>query len=167
MNITLIGMPGSGKTHIGQILAKELGYGFFDADAAIENEYGLPLPEILAKIGKNQFLKKEGMVVISYISGKDRLVISPGGSIVYRKKAMECLNKISTIIYLKTALPVIENRIGNAPRGIVDADKKTIAEIYTQRLPLYDKWANIIVDGGHDAGIIAQNILNCLDLARK
>lgn len=152
-------MPGSGKTYIGKILAKSLGFGFFDSDAAIVREYGNPLPAVLEKIGEKTFLKKEEEIIISQTGRKDNIVISPGGSIVYRNKAMEHLKKISKIIYLKTSLTVIEKRIKNIPRGIVGADVKTIAELYAQRKPLYVKWSQITVDSNQKAEKVAQDIL--------
>lgn len=162
MNITLIGMPGSGKTHVGKILAQNLKFGFLDTDDEMKKEYGLNLPEILQKIGEKQFLEKEKNILISDTSGTNCLVVSPGGSIVYSVTAMEHLKKISTIIYLRTPLPVIENRIGTVPRGIIGAKTKTIAQIFSERSPLYEKWANITVDGNQAAETVTREILSKL-----
>ena len=164
MNITLIGMPGSGKTFIGKVLAETLGFEFFDSDAEIERQYGCTLPEVLQNLGQDQFLRKEAEVMISKTRGKNKLVISPGGSIVYSGKAMEHLKKISTVVYLKIALPVIIERIGNIPRGIVGADDKTIARLFDERSPLYERWADITMDAGQNAGKVAQNIAKQIPL---
>lgn len=162
MNITLIGMPGSGKTYVGKILAQNLKFGFLDTDNEMEKEYGLNLPEILQRIGERQFLEKEKNILISDTSGTDRLVVSPGGSIVYSATAMEHLKKISTIIYLKTSLLIIENRIGTVPRGIIGVKTKTIAQIFSERSPLYEKWADITVDGNQTAETVTREILSKL-----
>jgi len=159
MNITLIGMPGSGKTFVGKILAERLGFSFFDADSAMEKEYGSPLPEILEKLKEEAFLDKEEKVLISGTAGIENAVISPGGSVVYSLKVMDHLKKISVIVYLQTTLSSVERRIGNIPRGIVGAETKTIAQLYAQRRPLYEKWAKITVNGDQKAEKAAKEIL--------
>jgi len=167
MNVTLIGMPGSGKTFVGKILAETLGFEFFDSDIAIEQEYGRTLPEILQNLGPRRFLQKEKKAVIANTRGKDKLVISPGGSIVYSEKAMEHLKTISAIVYLKTALPVIKERIGSVPRGIVGGGKKTIARLFGERSPLYEKWAETTVDANQNAVKVVHDILEKIQHIKK
>jgi len=164
MNITLIGMPGSGKSFVGKKLARLINFDFFDADAEIERKHGMPLQKILEKTGETEFLKIEEETIISKTRGKDKLVISPGGSIVYQSKAMEHLKKISIIIHLKAPLPVIEKRIGNIPRGIVGVKTKTIAALYAQRVPLYEKWAQKTFDADQSADKIVQDIFKTENL---
>lgn len=167
MNITLIGMPGSGKTVIGKMLAGALGFEFFDSDAAIVREFGLPLPQVLENVGEKEFLKKEEMIVIAQTGDKDNMAISPGGSIVYSSAAMEHLKKISTIIYLKSSLPVIEARIKNWPRGIVGGKSKNIAQFYGERTPLYEKWADMTVDSNQEANKVAEAVMEKIKFRPK
>ena len=89
MNITLIGMPGSGKSYIGKELAKQLNYSYVGLDDIIEEEYKLSVPKILDKLGETNFLKKQQEDAIFYTAKKDKLIISPGGSIVYTEDAMK------------------------------------------------------------------------------
>jgi shikimate kinase len=163
MNITLIGMPGSGKTFVGKILAETLGFFFFDADSAMEKEYGIPLPEILEKLKEKAFLDKEEQILISGTAGIDSTVISPGGSVVYSLKVMERLKKISVIVYLQTTLSSVEKRIGNVPRGIVGAKTKTMAQLFAQRRPLYEKWADITINGDQSAEKVKRDILRAIE----
>lgn len=159
MNITLIGMPGSGKSFVGKKLAERLGYKFFDTDKMIESEHGLPLQQILEKLGEESLLEAEANLTIANLENGDNTVASPGGSIVYNDKTMGRLQQISTIIYLKAALPVLEKRIGEVPRGIVGLKRKTFAELYLERVPRYEKWSALIVDAEQDAGMVIQDIL--------
>jgi shikimate kinase len=136
-NITLIGMPGSGKSYIGRKLAAKLGYKIVDLDAVLEHEYNLSLQQILENLGQDAFLKKQADDAISNTKDREGLVISPGGSIVYTNNAMQHLKRISTIVYLRTSLEVIMTRIGKIPRGIVGLKSKTMEDLYAERTMLY------------------------------
>jgi shikimate kinase len=162
MNITLIGMPGSGKTAVGKELAAMLDYKLIDPDRLMEKKYSCLLQAFLDKNGEEKFLKKEGEIAIAATKGKNNLVISPGGSIVYCPKAMEYFQEISTIFYLKTPLAVIEKRIGAVPRAIVGLKEKTLGCLYAERSPLYEKWAEAAIDANHDAKFVASKILEKL-----
>jgi shikimate kinase len=162
MNITLIGMPGSGKTSVGKELAAMLDYKFIDLDRLMEKTHACPLPAILDKMGSKLFSKKEEETAIFATKGKNNSVISPGGSIIYCPKAMEHFQKISTIFYLKTPLAIILKRIGDVPRGIIGAKEKTLGCLYSERVPLYEKWAEVTVDGKNDAKKVALEILKKL-----
>lgn len=159
-NITLIGMPGSGKSHIGRKLAAKLGYALIDLDKVMEREYKLPLQNILEKLGDEAFLKKQEEDAISNTKGKEGLVISPGGSLVYTDSAMRHLKTISTIVYLKAPLEVIKGRIREIPRGIVGLKDKTMDELYLERTLLYQKYATIIVKADQEADKIIGEILS-------
>ena len=95
-NVTLLGMPGAGKSTIGVLLAKALGYDFLDTDLLIQNEEGMLLREIIAKKGLDQFKKIEERVNASV--QVDKTVIAPGGSVIYGAKAMEHLASISKVV---------------------------------------------------------------------
>lgn len=160
MNITLIGMPGSGKSFIGKMLAHRLDYTLVELDTIMEGDYGSPLQDILDKLGEDSFLKKQEEDAIRHTSNKDGLIVSPGGSIIYTENAMYHLKKIGMIIYLKAPLALIAQRIGAAPpRGIVGSKAKTLAGLYDERTPLYEKWANDSVNAGEDAESVVAQIL--------
>ncbi len=164
MNITLIGMPGSGKSYVGKILADYLGYTLIELDSILEKEYNLPLQKILDNLGEESFLEKQARDVISNTDVKDKLVVSPGGSIIYTDHAMEHLKKISKIIYLKTNIETLKKRITATPRGIVGLEDKTFEQLYSERVPLYEKWASITVDADQDSRKVVEDILACLPL---
>jgi shikimate kinase len=159
MNITLIGMPGTGKSYIGKKVAEKLGYELVELDSIMEKEYGLPLQEILDTLGDELFLKKQAEDVISNTHSKDGLVVSPGGSIVYTEHAMEHLKNVSTILYLKSSLKTIEERVSDVPRGIVGLKNKTLAELYKERTMLYEKYAAVIIDAEQDADKVVSDIV--------
>ncbi len=159
-NITLIGMPGSGKSYIGKKLAEKLGYKLVELDSILEHEYNLPLQKILDNLGEDAFLKKQAEDIITNTQNHQGLVVSPGGSIVYTDYAMEHLKKISQIIYLETSLKVIEERIALVPRGIVGLKNKTLEELYRERTLLYKKYATTTIDGEQDAEKVVSDIVN-------
>lgn len=162
MNITLIGMPGAGKSYIGKKLAERLNYTLVDVDAVLEQEYHLPLPQILEALGEEAFLRKQAEDTLLYTTDKDRLVISTPGSIVYTDDAMEYLKKVSTIIYLETTLSIILDRIREIPRGIVGLKDKSLEQLYTERALLYEKWAHYKIDANQDSEIIISDITSVI-----
>lgn len=144
-NIVLIGMPGVGKSTIGVILAKILGYQFVDADLVIQERYGKLLKEIIAERGVDGFVQVENDVNKSL--NPHKAVIATGGSVVYGQEAMEHLSEIATVVYLKLEYPALTRRLGNLKkRGVVLRDGQTLKDIYNERIPLYVKYADIIVD---------------------
>jgi shikimate kinase len=143
--ITLIGMPGSGKSTIGVLLAKELGYTFIDSDLLIQKQEKRLLREIIAEEGLERFLKIEEQVN-SEIEA-EQAVIAPGGSVIYGERAMEHLRKISMVVYLKVDCEELTRRLGNLKdRGVALKDGMTLADLYAERLPYYEKYADITVD---------------------
>ena len=110
-NIVLIGMPGSGKSTVGVILAKVLGYSFIDSDLLIQKAEKKLLKEIIAREGQEGFLKIENRVNASIETEKS--VIATGGSVVYCQEAMEHLKEIGTVIYLQLDYPILRRRLGN------------------------------------------------------
>lgn len=146
-NLTLIGMPGSGKSSIGVVLAKVLGYDFLDADLLIQARQGSQLQELLDRHGLDAFLDMERDAIRSIAC--HRTVIAPGGSCVLREDSMEHLKALGRIVYLRLDLPALEGRITNlATRGIAFAPGQTLKDVYDQRQPLYERWADVTVDVG-------------------
>lgn len=147
-NIVLIGMPGVGKSTVGVILAKILGYQFIDADLLIQEREGKLLKEIIEEQGVDGFVQVESEVNQSINS--EKAVIATGGSVVYGKEAMEHLSDIAIVIYLELELPALTRRLGNLKkRGVVLRDGQTLKDIYNERVPLYNKYADIIVNEHH------------------
>lgn len=144
-NIVLIGMPGVGKSTIGVILAKVLGYQFIDADLVIQKEEGKLLKDIIAKVGPEGFIEVENRINASIEAEKS--VIATGGSVIYGKEAMEHLGEIGTIIYLSLPFEELEKRLNDIKgRGVVLEDGQTLKDLYYERTPLYEKYADIIID---------------------
>lgn len=144
-NVVLIGMPGAGKSTIGVVLAKNLGISFVDSDLVIQEQEGKKLHELIEEHGLEGFLEIEGRVNTSL--HPKTAVIATGGSAVYCEEAMEHLNSIATICYLKLSYESIRERLGNlAERGVVLREGETLQELYDERVPLYEKYANITVD---------------------
>ncbi|MTK09758.1 MAG: shikimate kinase [Hungatella sp.] len=162
-NITLIGMPASGKSTVGVLLAKRLGYSFVDVDIVIQEQEGRLLKEIIAEEGQEGFLHVENRVNAEL--SVHNSVIAPGGSVIYGKEAMEHLKKISTVVYLKLSYEAVEERLGNlTDRGVVLKDGMTLKDLYEERIPYYEQYADITVDEtGIDAGGIVDSLRSILE----
>ncbi|MFH1255882.1 MAG: shikimate kinase [Candidatus Diapherotrites archaeon] len=147
MNITLIGMPGSGKSVIGKELAELLGYRFIDSDRTIEEKTGMKLQQIIDKFGYEKFIKIEEAAVIGCVKKNNcECVFSPGGSVVYCAKAMDSLRKNSLIVFLDAPFKSIYSRTENRDtRGIVGLKNKSLEELFDERLALYKKYAGLTV----------------------
>ena len=145
MNIVLIGMPGCGKSTIGVLLAKALMLDFVDTDLLIQKKHSKTLSEIIDSEGLEAFKEKESEV-LSEISFENSL-IATGGSAVYSKSGMENLKKDATVVYLKLSPSEIKGRIKNIKtRGIVMEKGVTIDSLYHERAPLYEKYADYVLD---------------------
>lgn len=143
-NIVLIGMPGVGKSTIGVILAKMLGYKFLDADLLIQEQEGKLLREIIEEKGTDGFIQVENRVNAS-IEAK-RAIIATGGSVVYGKEAMEHLKEIGTVVYLKVSYAVLEKRLADIKgRGVVLKEGQTLKTLYEERSKLYEQYADMEV----------------------
>ncbi len=159
-NITLIGMPASGKSTVGVLLAKRLGYQFIDSDLVIQQKEGRLLKEIIAAEGLDGFIQVENRIN-SQIEG-GRAVIAPGGSVIYGREAMEHLSAIGTVVYLKLSYEALCRRLGNlVDRGVVLREGMTLRDLYQERIPLYEKYADVVIDEtGKNSGAV-------VDLLRK
>ena len=143
-NIIFIGMPASGKSTIGVVVAKHLGYDFIDSDLLIQKQEKRLLKEIIADVGNEEFLAIENQVNCDIQA--ERAVISPGGSIVYCKEAMEHFKEIGTVVYLKVSFETINERISNAKnRGVVLKEGQTLKDLYDERTCLFEKYADCII----------------------
>jgi shikimate kinase len=144
--VTLIGMPGSGKTAVGTIVAARLGWGFIDTDKAIELRQGLPLQDVINAVGEEAFRRLEEDAVIN-LPVEERTVIATGGSVVYSEAAMGHLAAISTVVFLDAEMEAIRRHIASeAPRGIVGMPKGGLDGLYQERLPLYRQYADVTVN---------------------
>ncbi|MBP3434464.1 MAG: shikimate kinase [Clostridia bacterium] len=144
-NIILIGMPGSGKTTIGTELSEKIGYGYIDSDSVIVAREGKRLNEIIAAVGREKFLDIEAKVNSEICA--DRCVIATGGSVIYRDGAMQKLKTLGKIVYLKLSYNTIESRLGDLKaRGVALKDGFTLKDLYEERVPLYEKYADIAVE---------------------
>ncbi len=162
-NITLIGMPSSGKSTIGVLLAKRLGYSFVDVDIVIQEKEGCLLKEIIADKGMEGFMDIENRINAELDA--DRSVIAPGGSVIFGKEAMEHYKEISQIVYLKLSYKEVERRIGNVvDRGVVLKEGQTLKDLYEERIPYYEKYADITIDEtGQTPGSVVDSLRRIIE----
>ena len=147
-NIALIGMPGAGKSTVGVVLAKVLGYRFLDSDLKIQEMTNKRLFELIREYGDEGFLKIENDVNASISAS--RTVIATGGSAVYGTQAMEHLRGISVVVYLRLSCEELTARLGDfSERGVVRKSGQTLADLMQERCPLYEKYAHLTIDADH------------------
>lgn len=143
-NIILIGMPAVGKSTVGVVAAKRLGYEFIDTDLLIQKQEDKLLCEIIEEKGTEGFLEVENQV--NRDVDVTHAVIAPGGSVVYCEEAMEHYKKIGTVVYLQASFETIDNRLKNAKnRGVVLKEGQTLKDLYDERVVLFQKYADITV----------------------
>lgn len=144
-NIVLIGMPGAGKSTIGVLLAKTLLMDFCDTDLIIQKQTGTSLCNIINEKGTEEFIKLENEIIAA--QNFENCVVATGGSAVYGKKAMQKLCSNGAAVYLKVAVQELEKRICDIhTRGIAMKEGTSIAELYEERSPLYEKYADITIE---------------------
>ena len=143
-NIILIGMPAVGKSTVGVVVAKRIGYEFIDTDLLIQKQEKRLLKEIIAEEGNERFLEIENQV--NRDLQVESAVISPGGSVVYCEEAMQHFKEIGTVIYLHATYEAIYKRITNAKnRGVVLKEGQTLKDLYDERVKLFEKYADYTV----------------------
>ena len=144
-NIVLLGMPGSGKSTVGVLLAKRLGKRFVDTDLLIQEQEGRLLSEIIKEEGIDRFIEIENRVNASVMA--ENSVIAPGGSAIYGAEAMEHFKEIGEIVYLKLSYRSVARRLGDlTKRGVVFRPGQSLKELYKERCPLYEKYADYVVE---------------------
>lgn len=163
-NIILIGMPGVGKSTIGVILAKVLGYSFLDADLLIQEQEEKLLREIIEEKGTDGFIEVENRVNASIRA--DRAIIATGGSVVYGKEAMEHLKEIGRVVYLKVSYAILEKRLADIKgRGVVLKEGQTLETLFEERSKLYEQYADIEVsEEGLDVEQTVEKLVEALEL---
>lgn len=163
-NLIFIGMPAVGKSTVGIVVAKRLGMRFIDTDLLIQEQEHKLLREIIAESGQDGFLKIENQVNASVEA--ENSVISPGGSVIYCKDAMKHFKKIGTVVYLKASYQTIKRRIRNPrKRGVVLREGQTLKDLYYERVPYFEKYADITVC--EDGCRIEDTIKNVLNAVKK
>ncbi|EAR21311.1 shikimate kinase [Nitrococcus mobilis] len=144
-NIVLIGMPGAGKSTIGVLLAKQLAKNFVDTDVIIQSVEGRTLQHIV---------DHEGHLALRAIEERELTqlslsnhIIATGGSAAYSERAMAALRRNGVIVYLKVGYPTLARRVTNlGSRGIAKAAHQTLADVFAERIPLYEQHADIVID---------------------
>lgn len=146
-NLILIGMPGSGKSTVGVVLAKALGLCFLDVDLLIQEREGALLQALIDQRGVETFLDLERDAILSL--NCRGTVVAPGGSCVCREESIAHMRRLGTVVYLQLPLEDVAGRIHNlASRGIALAPGQTLADVYRIRVPLYERCAHITVPAG-------------------
>jgi shikimate kinase len=143
-NIVLIGMPGVGKSTVGVLLAKRMRMAFMDTDIVIQTRTGRTLQQIIEAEGVIRFREQEARHILDLnVSGH---VIATGGSVVYSSRAMSHLNSQGIVVFLELGLDDLKNRLGDLDaRGVVRMPGQEIEDIFTERMPLYQKFARITI----------------------
>lgn len=147
-NVILTGMPGSGKSTVGVVLAKGLGYRFLDSDLVIQEQTGKLLYQLIEELGEAGFLALENEVNTSILAS--HTVIATGGSAIYGKEAMAHFKEIGKVVYLKLPYGELAERLGDLhERGVVLKPGFTLKDLYDERAPLYERYADITLDCGN------------------
>jgi len=160
-NISFIGMAGCGKSTIGGILSSQLGISFVDTDLLIEEKFKLSLEQLKKEKGYEFVRQAEEEVILRL--DENIKVISTGGSAVYSEKSMLHLSSFSKIMYINTPLDEIKQRIGDGQeRGLAAPDGLSIDDIYKERVPLYNKWADIKLNGDKSIEDLISKIISLI-----
>lgn len=145
-NVVLIGMPGAGKSSVGVVLAKRLGFNFLDTDVLIQARQGRRLQEIIDTEGLATFQQIEEAALLSLDCR--RTVIATGGSAIYSEAGMAALKAYGSIVFLDLPLEELTRRVRDMDtRGMVIDPGETFPDLFARRLPLYHRWTELTVDG--------------------
>lgn len=163
-NIVLIGMPASGKSTVGVILAKLLACDFIDTDLLIQRREGMPLSEIIGRRGIDGFIGVEAAVCRGLRA--ERTVIATGGSVVYSPEAMAHLRALGRVVLLDVPREALLRRLTDAKgRGVVLRPGQTVGQLYDERMPLYRKYADITVPEGE--GTLEDTVAAVIEKIRR
>ena len=163
-NIVLVGMPAAGKSTVGVVLAKRLGYEFIDTDLLIQKQEKKLLKDIISEVGNEKFLEIENQVNSSL--DVERAIVSPGGSVVYCKEAMQHYKNIGTIIYLKVSFEEIQKRVKDfEKRGVVVGKGQSFRDAYEERQSLFETYADYTIE--EDGLTLDETIDKVLELIEK
>ncbi|MCL5438968.1 MAG: (d)CMP kinase [Patescibacteria group bacterium] len=168
MNIALIGMSGVGKSIIGKQLAAKLKYRFIDIDKTIEAKTKMKLQQTIDKFGEEKLLRLEENAIL-VLKGIENSIISPGGSVIYSIKAMRHLKKYSVVIFLNDSISNIKLRAKNfSERGIIGLKNNTLEQLYYKRLPIYEKWADLVITfpDSFDLNHVTDRIIHHLNIKK-
>lgn len=144
-NVILVGMPACGKSTVGVVLAKTMNKGFVDTDILIQQAESRTLQEIIDQEGNDYFHHVEERVLLNF-EGED-YVVATGGSAIYFDRAMDKFKEKGVVVYIKVTLDTILERLNNIKsRGVTLEKGQTIADLYEQRIPLYQKQADMVVE---------------------
>ncbi len=162
-NIVLIGMPGSGKSTVGVVLAKKLGFDFIDTDILLANKEGTPLSSLIEKHGYEDFLSRENELGKSI--KRKKTVIATGGSMPLCTEAMENLKKGSFTFYLRVPIYELSRRLPKnlSNRGVAAPKFYSVEDIYNMRRPFYEKYSDITIDCKGTVDSVAQQIASALE----
>lgn len=157
-NIVLIGMPGSGKSTVGVLVAKALGMSFVDTDLKLMRRTGRKLQEMLDEDGLESFLDEEETTILAL--DVSHTVIATGGSVVLEPEAVKCLQENGILVFLDVSMEELKKRITNIKsRGIAFAKGQDLMDIYEERVPLYRKYADVVVDKEGDLEHTVESVL--------
>ena len=161
-NIILIGMPGAGKSTVGVVLAKKLGYAFVDSDLIIQSREGKLLHEMIEERGIEAFWSVEEDANASI--DVHRTVIATGGSVVYGRRAMEHLKQIGVVVYLRLSCDAIADRLGDLnERGVTLREGQGLTELYAERVPMYEEYADVTIEcEGFSIREIVEHVCKCV-----
>lgn len=157
-NIILIGMPASGKSMVGVLLAKRLGYSFIDTDIVIQQQEQRLLSEIITQEGLDGFIEIENRINADIQA--ERTVIAPGGSVIYGQEAMEHFKSLGIVVYLKVSYENLKKRVGSMrKRGVAVREGMTLLDLYKERVPYYERYADMTIDeAGKTAGEVVEEL---------
>jgi len=160
-NIILVGMPSCGKSTVGVILAKTMNKGFVDTDILIQQREGKTLQEIINTQGNDYFHQVEEQVLLGF--NEVDYVVATGGSAIYFDKAIEKFKEKGVVVYLRVSLETVLERLNNiTTRGVTLAKGQTLGDLYNQRIPLYEKHADVVIDG--DGKTVEEVVLEIINL---
>lgn len=148
-NLVLIGMPGSGKSTLGVLVAKALGLDFVDTDLMLQRQAGMRLAEILARHGTDGFLAMEDQLLASL--EVEKTVVATGGSAIYHARGMAQMKALGPVVWIDVPFRELRRRLGDlAARGVVLDEGQTLRELFEERRPLYSQWADLRLPSGRE-----------------